>query len=57
MGGSGLVTQRIRIFIENAPTRMDQVREGLSKGDVPPGMVPLPMLDLGPYVAQEVGAL
>ena len=31
-GGEGLVTQMIRLFLENAPTRLDQVRKGLSEG-------------------------
>ena len=31
-GGAGLVTQMIRLFLENAPTRLDQVRKGLSEG-------------------------
>ena len=31
-GGEVLVTQMIRLFLENAPTRLEQVRNGLSEG-------------------------
>ena len=31
-GGAKLVTQMIKLFLENAPTRVEQVREGLSGG-------------------------
>ena len=31
-GGEELVTQMIRLFLENAPTRLEQVRNGLSEG-------------------------
>lgn len=30
-GGTGLVTQMIKLFLENAPTRLEQVRNGLSE--------------------------
>ena len=33
-GGPKLLNQMIRLFLENAPTRLDQVRKGLSEGNV-----------------------
>lgn len=33
-GGSKLLTQMIRLFLENAPTRLDQVRRGLDGGEI-----------------------
>ena len=33
-GGEKLLRQMIRLFLENAPARMAQIREGLSEGDV-----------------------
>ena len=33
-GGAKLLTQMIRLFLENAPNRMDQVRKGLSENNV-----------------------
>ena len=33
-GGEKLLRQMIRLFLENAPARMAQIREGLSGGDV-----------------------
>ncbi len=33
-GGTVLVTQMIRLFLENAPTRLDQIRKGLSEGGI-----------------------
>ena len=33
-GGAKLLTQMIRLFLENAPNRMEQVRKGLAEGNV-----------------------
>lgn len=33
-GGDKLLAQMIRLFLENAPGRMDQIRNGVSTGDV-----------------------
>ena len=33
-GGRDLVSQLIDLFIENTPTRMDQVRTGLASGEI-----------------------
>lgn len=33
-GGEKLLAQMVRLFLENAPQRMDQVRLGVSGGDV-----------------------
>jgi HPt (histidine-containing phosphotransfer) domain-containing protein len=33
-GGVKLLTQMIRLFLENAPNRMEQVRKGLAEGNV-----------------------
>jgi HPt (histidine-containing phosphotransfer) domain-containing protein len=32
-GGAKLLTQMIRLFLENAPNRMEQVRKGLAEGN------------------------
>ena len=33
-GGDKLLGQMIRLFLENAPGRMSQIREGAAKGDI-----------------------
>ena len=33
-GGAKLLSQMIRLVLENAPTRMDQIRKGLGEGNV-----------------------
>lgn len=33
-GGEKLLAQMVRIFIDNSPTRMDQIRGGASGGDI-----------------------
>ena len=33
-GGAKLLTQMIRLFLDNAPSRLDQVRHGLAEGNV-----------------------
>jgi len=33
-GGDKLLAQMIRLFLENAPSRMEQIRSGLSGGDI-----------------------
>jgi two-component system, sensor histidine kinase and response regulator len=33
-GGAKLLTQMIKLFLENAPTRLDQVRKGLAESNV-----------------------
>jgi HPt (histidine-containing phosphotransfer) domain-containing protein len=33
-GGDKLLGQMIRLFLENAPTRMDQIRTGATGGDI-----------------------
>jgi len=35
-GGDRLLSQMLRLFLENAPTRMDQIREGASGPDLKP---------------------
>ena len=34
MGGAKLLTQMIRLFLENAPTRLQQARTGVADGNV-----------------------
>ena len=54
----GQLTMELDVMKKRALIRPSQqgARPSIISGDVPPGTVPLPMLDLEPPVALEVGA-